>query len=65
MRHEKGVDISGDPNGIVGQGHRGAANDEKVGDNASPDETVTKSREGSLELGSAEEAVVCHAAWRS
>jgi hypothetical protein len=62
---EGGIDITGHPVGVVGQGHGGTADDEEVGNYATPHEPVPQGGERCLQLGAAEETVVTHAASRS
>jgi hypothetical protein len=61
------VDVAGYAVGVVGQGHRGATDDEYVGHDVRPCLALAQGSEGSLELGPAEDDVVgvVHAASRS
>jgi hypothetical protein len=46
---EHGVDVAGGSSGVVGQCHRGAAEDVDVGDDAALDQSVAESAEGLLD----------------
>ena len=48
--HEKRVDIASHAGGIIGEGHRGSADDEHVGDYAPAHQAVPESSERSFEL---------------
>jgi len=65
MRNERGVHISGHPVGVVGERHRGAADDEQVRYDAAAHQPVAERREGTLEFGPTEQAVIAHAASKS
>ena len=67
MRHEPRVDVAGHAVGIVGQGHRGAAHDEDVRDDASAGKPFAEGGEGPFEFGPAEKDIarIGHAASRS
>jgi hypothetical protein len=65
MWNERGVHVSGHPVGVVGERHCGAADDEQVGYDASAYQPVAEGREGALEFGPTEQAVIAHAASKS
>jgi hypothetical protein len=65
MRHERGVHVSGHPVGVVGERHRGAADDEQVRYDTSAYQPVAECRKGALELGPTKQAVIAHAASKS
>jgi hypothetical protein len=65
MRNERGVHIPGHPVGVVGERHRGAADNEQVCYDTSAYQPVAECREGALEFGTTEQAVITHAASKS
>lgn len=65
MRQERGIHVSRHPISVVGERHRGTADDEQVSYDASTDQPVAERRECPLEFGSAQQAVIAHAASKS
>ncbi len=65
--NEQGIDITRHTRGIVGQGHRSAADDEHVRDEASAYKPLTQGSEGPLKLCPAKQNAsgLAHAASRS
>jgi len=64
---EQRIHVAGDAGGVVGQCHCRPANDEDIGDRATPDQSLAKGCEGSLKLYAVEKDAprLGHAASRS
>jgi hypothetical protein len=54
---EYGVDVACRSAGVVGQGHRRAAEDMKVGDDPAPGQPAAEASEGVLDSGSVEQRI--------
>lgn len=48
MRHEQRINVPGHASGVIGKGHRCAADDEHICNHTTPDQSVTQGSERPL-----------------